>query len=134
MIGKPAQQRAHSPTWLLPESLTFQSPHHAPLWCGGKWVLGVGPLITSSREHRLPWGICRVVLFSSMKKKKKICYFFPPWLDNSIPTVGGEHAHHLSVADTANISLLLQIKQEGLYTVHLYTSNTNIFFSSQCFT
>lgn len=92
VIGKPPWQRALSPT-VLPKLLACQSPYHAPLWCRGKWVVGVGPLITSSREHRPPWGMRRVTLLSSLNKIF-ICYFFPPWLDNSIPSLGGEHAHH----------------------------------------
>lgn len=121
MIGKPAQQRGLIPTWMLPELLACQSLHHAPLWCRGKWVVGVGPLITSSRDHRPPRGMCRATLFSSMEKKILFAIFFPPWLDNSIPPLGGEHAHHLSAAEKATMCLPLQVKQKGLYSAHLYT-------------
>lgn len=41
----------------------------------GKWAVGVGPLITSSREHRPPWGMRRVTLLSSLNTIF-ICYFF----------------------------------------------------------
>lgn len=123
VIGKPPWQRALSPTRMLPKLLACQSQHHAPLRCRGKWVVGVGPLITSSREHRPPWGMRRVTLLSSFNKIF-ICYFFPPWLDNSIPTLGGEHAHHLSAAAMAKIYLsLLQVKEKVVHTVHPYTHN-----------
>lgn len=75
VIGKPPRQRALSPTRMLAELLACQSLHHAPLWCRGKWVVGVGPLITSSREHRPPWGMRRVTLLSSLNTIF-ICYFF----------------------------------------------------------
>lgn len=114
MIGKTPWQRALGPTWMLPVLLACQSPRHAPLWCRGKWVVGVGPLITSSREHRPPWGMRRVTLLSSLNKIF-ICYFFPPWLDNSIPSVGGEHAHQLSVAELTRICPPLQFRHETLY-------------------
>lgn len=51
-------------------------------------------------------------LFSSMKKIIMI-FFLPPWLDNNIPTVGGERAHQLSVADMAK-SFLLQVRRGDL--------------------
>ncbi len=120
VIGKPPWQRALSPT-VLPKLLACQSPHHAPLWCRGKWVVGVGPLITSSREHRPPWGMRRVTLLSSLNKIF-ICYFFPSWLDNSIPSLGGEHAHHPSVAELAKICPSLQVKQRGVRTVYWFTN------------
>ncbi len=87
-----------------------------PLFQRGKWV-GVGPLITSSGEHRLPWGMRRVTLLSSLNKIF-ICYFFPSWLDNSIPTQGGEHAHHLSAAELAEMCPSLQVKLKGVQPVH----------------
>lgn len=116
MIGKLPQQPALSPTQMLSKLLACQSPHHAPLWCIGKWVVEVGPLITSSREHRPPGGMRRVTLLSSLNKIF-ICYFFPSWLDNSIPTLGGEHADHRSVAELAKISSSLQVTQKGVHTV-----------------
>lgn len=42
----------------------------------GKWVVGVEPLIISSRENRPPWGMRSVTLLSS-PNKIFICYFFP---------------------------------------------------------
>lgn len=68
------------------------------LWRGGKWVVEVWPLITSSRrDHSPPQGLCRVALFSVVERKKKkdrrnYLLFFPTWLDNSIPLLGGERA------------------------------------------
>lgn len=103
---------------MLPELLACHSPRHAYLWCRGKWVVGVGPLITGSREHRPPWGMRRVTLLSSLNKIF-ICYFFPLWLDNSIPTLGGERAHHRSVAELAKICPSLQVKLKDIHTVHL---------------
>lgn len=75
VIGRPPWQRGLSPTRRLPQLLACQSPHHAPLWCRGKWVVWVGPLITGSREHRPPWGMRRVTLLSSLNKIF-ICFFF----------------------------------------------------------
>lgn len=120
-----------SPTRMLPELLACQSLHHAPLCCRRKWVVGVGPLITSSREHRPPWGMRRVTLLSSLNKIF-ICYFFSPWLDNSIPTQGGERAHHLSVAEPTKVCPSLQVKHKGVHRVNLHTSNSRTYFS-QCF-
>lgn len=68
------------------------------LWRGGKWVVEVWPLITSSRrDHSPPQGLCWVALFSVVERKKKkerrnYLLFFPTWLDNSIPLLGGERA------------------------------------------
>lgn len=92
MIGKPAQQRGLIPTWMLPELLACQSLHHAPLWCRGKWVVGVGPLITSSRDHRPPRGMCRATLFSSMEKKIYLLFFFHPgWTTAFLHWEGNTH-------------------------------------------
>ena len=52
----------------------------------------VGPLITSSREHKPPGGKCRVTLLSSLKTIFYLLFFFvfSRWLDNSIPAQGGD--------------------------------------------
>lgn len=70
---------------------------HAPLlWREGKWVVEVWPLITSSRrDHSPPQGLSRVAVFSVVERKKErrnYLLFFPTWLDNSIPRLGGERA------------------------------------------
>lgn len=80
MRSKPAPR----PPWVLPVVPCQWVAGHAPprLWCGGKWVVEVWPLITSSRrDHSPPQGLCRVALFSVVERKKKkrgeiICYFF----------------------------------------------------------
>lgn len=51
--------------------LATPSPPHR-LGRGGKWVVEVWPLITSSRrDHSPPQGLCRVALFSVVERKKK---------------------------------------------------------------
>lgn len=71
-----ASSQPHADARLLP---ACQSPHHAPLWCRGKWVVGVEPLITGSREHKPPWGMCRVTLLSSLHKILFAIFFHPGW-------------------------------------------------------
>lgn len=79
--------------------LTVPRPSSVQRKVGG----GVGPLITSSKEHSPPRGKFTAALFSSMKKII-MTIFFSPWLDNNIPPVGGKRAHHLSVAEEFSIA------------------------------
>lgn len=128
VIGKPAQQRVLIPTWMLPELLACQSLHHTPPWCRGKWVVGVGPLITSSRDHKPPWGMCKATLFSSMEKKNYLLFFsHPGWTTAFLHWEGNTHI--------TTMCLPLQVKQRGLYSVHLYTPKRlylSFFFLPRC--
>lgn len=75
--GEPEPQ----PPWVLPvvpcQWAAGHAPHPPPpspfrLWRGGKWVVEVWPLITSSRrDHSPPQGLCGVALFSVVERKKK---------------------------------------------------------------
>lgn len=69
--------------WVLSVVPCQRAGGHAHfLWRGGKWVVEVWPLITSSRrDHSPPQGLSRVAVFSVVERKKKkreeiICYFF----------------------------------------------------------
>lgn len=58
---------------------------------------GGGAINHQFKRSQAPLGDVQgnIIQLHGKKKKNLICYFFPPWLDNSIPTLGGERAHHL---------------------------------------
>lgn len=71
--GRVKSEPAQRLPWVLPVVLCQRACSHAPLpWRGGRWVVEVWPLITSSRrDHSPPQGLSRVVVFSVVERKKK---------------------------------------------------------------
>lgn len=103
---------------MQPELLACQSAHHAPLWWRGKWVVvGVGPLITSSRERRPPWGIRRLTLLSSLNTIF-ICYFFHSgWTTAFLHREGSVHIIPQQQSWQRYRCPSLQVKLKGVDTV-----------------